>query len=322
MQEERLTNIALTYANDLLCDGAGSQLHRIYGVYGLARMLNISYYHSPLKKIGYQGMVALEKNENSLELLDRYNQLFHIPSDVELPSEHLQVSCVVGDEKFLADMLRKAKEEKDQFLLIRMVFVTPLTDGYPEVFRYAKERSPFKKRNASIFRIAIHVRLGDLLIAHRDRIIPNFHYVEVAQEVIDMLKEFNIPFICELHTEFPEKPLLVTPQHHGVDDRLKEPMVLVPEQYGLQEFNALPYLEKHFNEDPIKALEALATADLLIMSRSSFSYLAAILNQTGVPVYFPFWHPRLPEWLEWTPRLLFKKQLREFCKQWKERCEI
>gem|GEM_PF-5873837 len=29
MKEERLRNIAFTYANDVLCDGAGAQLQRI-----------------------------------------------------------------------------------------------------------------------------------------------------------------------------------------------------------------------------------------------------------------------------------------------------
>ncbi len=318
MQEERLTNIALTYANELLCDGAGSQLHRIYGVYALSRMLNVSYYHSPIKEIGYQGMVALEKNENSAELLERYNQLFDIPSDIELPLEYVTVTSIIGDQKFLTDMMCKAKEEKNQFFLIRMVFTTPLTDDHPEIFRCIKDHSPFKKKKSSTFRLVIHVRLGDLPIAHRDRIIPNFHYVDVAQEVSGVLQEFKIPYVCELHTEFPTKPILITAQHHGMKGRIKEPLLLTPEQYNLKEFDELLHLEKHFNEDPLETLEALATADLLIMSRSSFSYISAMLNQTGAMVYFPFWHPRLPEWLEWTPRILFKEQLMKFCKKWKK----
>ena len=110
MQEERLTNIAFTYANDVLCDGAGSQLHRIYSVYGLSRLFHVAYYHSPLKTIGYQGMVALEKNENSLELLERYNQLFHIPSDIELPLEYAGVNCMISEGTVLTDLVKEAYE--------------------------------------------------------------------------------------------------------------------------------------------------------------------------------------------------------------------
>ena len=46
--------------------------------------------------------------KNSLELLERYNQLFHIPPDVKLPSKYVSVSCLIGDEKFLANIVREA----------------------------------------------------------------------------------------------------------------------------------------------------------------------------------------------------------------------
>ena len=44
-------------------------------------------------------------------------------------------------------------------------------------------------------------------------------------------------------------------------------------------------------------IERLATADILVMSKSSFSYLAAILNVTGIVLYHPFWHYPLADWL-------------------------
>jgi hypothetical protein len=53
----------------------------------------------------------------------------------------------------------------------------------------------------------------------------------------------------------------------------------------------------HYGGDPILALRVMAGADLLIMSRSSFSYVAAILNTKG-SIYYPskFWHKPLPKW--------------------------
>jgi len=40
----------------------------------------------------------------------------------------------------------------------------------------------------------------------------------------------------------------------------------------------------------------MATADALIISRSSFSYLAALFSK-GIVIYYPFWHQPLKEWL-------------------------
>ena len=66
---------------------------------------------------------------------------------------------------------------------------------------------------------------------------------------------------------------------------------------SLDDFDVIPNLRKFVNGDPIEALEAMATADLLMMSRSSFSYVAAILNEEGIVIYHPFWHSPLPEWI-------------------------
>jgi hypothetical protein len=49
--------------------------------------------------------------------------------------------------------------------------------------------------------------------------------------------------------------------------------------------------------DPLSVIQEMANSDILIMSRSSFSYVAGILNQSG-NVYFPasFWHKPLANW--------------------------
>jgi hypothetical protein len=324
MVGERLNNIALTYANDILCDGAGSQLHRMYGVYALSRRFQVSYYHSPLKKIGYQGIVALENNENSEVLLKRYNDLFYLASDIELPNKYTTKMLMLGDGQALAGLVAQARENKNNFLLVKMPFSAPFTDKHPEIFDCLKEISPFQKKASSTFRVAIHVRWGDLLINHTERLLPNEYYIKVANKVAQMLKQWEIPFVCELHTELPTKPFWVTSEHHGVKNRieqycLKESVMLTPEQYRISDFDVIPCLLPCVNKDPIETLEALATADLLIMSRSSFSYLAALFNQTGAVVYAPFWHPPIPGWLQFNPPILFIEQLEEYGEKWKSK---
>src|SRR5208282_312406 len=92
--------IALTYANDKATDGAGAQLQRVYGIYALSRYFHVPYVHSPLKEIGYQGLAALEKNAGDPHLQDRYNRIFKIPSDIELPANAVPKyveSPTVGD---------------------------------------------------------------------------------------------------------------------------------------------------------------------------------------------------------------------------------
>jgi hypothetical protein len=91
--------------------------------------------------------------------------------------------------------------------------------------------------------------------------------------------------------------LVISPGHYWINDKISQNTSLSPEMNSLDDFDVIPNLRKFVNGDPIEALEAMATADLLMMSRSSFSYVAAILNAEGIVIYHPFWHSPLPEWI-------------------------
>ena len=165
------------------------------------------------------------------------------------------------------------------------------------------------------------MRWGDLPIGHEERLLPNRYYIDAAMRSAEILEKQKIPFVCELHTEMPTTSFVVTPQHHGVKNRikeyrLKESVMLTPEQYRVSDFEVIPNLHKRINEDPIETLEALATADFLIMSKSSFSYLAALFNQEGKSLYAPFWHPSMADWVQFNPPLLFGEHLEEYCEEW------
>ncbi|MEI6416173.1 MAG: hypothetical protein WCO92_00455 [Verrucomicrobiota bacterium] len=317
----RLKNLALTYDNASLMDGAGSQLCRIYGIYAFARQLNVSYYHSPLQRIGYQGVISLEKNEEDLKLPKKYNEKFHIPSDVEVPPDAKVTTLVFADKRSLSYLKEKAQERPGQFFLVKISSASAMVGNTPLAWESARSLSPFKtgskKQVSPLFRIAIHVRWGDLPIGYSKRLLPNQYYIDVAKKIMEVLKRFNIPYVCELYAELPSQPFTVTPDHYGIEGRLEAPMVLDPESYHLADFETLPHLKKFINGDPIETLERLATTDVLVMSRSAFSYLGALFNETGAAVYYPFEYPPMPGWLQLNPLALFEEQLEEYCKKWK-----
>jgi len=318
MEQEipRLKNFAITYDNECIMDGAGSQLYRIYAIYALTRLFHVSYYHSPIKRIGYQGMISLEKNEEDLELPKRYNEKFHIPSDVEIPPDAQVRTFTFADQNILSDLIEEAKRDPKKFFLVKIAFVTTILDKRTLALECVRLISPFKKKDSPLFRVAIHVRWGDLPIGCSARLLPNEYYIAVTQKIREVLKKLNISYVCELYTELPQNTFTVTPEHHGIDGRLKEPMVLDPKQYHLEAFDLIPDLKKFINTDPIETLERLATADIVIMSRSSFSFLAAMVNQKGTAVYFPFYHSPMLGWLHHFPSLLFDEQLEGYCKKW------
>ena len=127
--------------------------------------------------------------------------------------------------------------------------------------------------------------------------LPNSYYVASTLKIVNALKQLGIPFsVCELYTEVPSKAFVVTPQAHGMNGRLARPVVIDPKMNRIEDFDVIPNLQKRINLDAIETLKGMATADALIISRSSFSYFAALFNR-GMVIYFPFWHKPLEEWL-------------------------
>jgi hypothetical protein len=289
-------NIALTYANDKHMDGAGAQLQRIYGIYAISRFLKLPYFHSPLKRIGYQGLSALEANSSSTELESRYNRIFEIASDIELPKERI-VHDVTDAGLEILERLQIDAETTGKFALVRIVYPYPVTDSNPDVYRCVKAVSPFERTSSEVFRLALHVRRGEEIVVDSERMLPNSYYVSCALKFADALKQLDIPFVCELYTEVPSKAFVVTPQHHGIDGRIPGNAIIDPKVNRLEDFEIIPNLARFINGDPIDTLRRMATADALVLSRSSYSYVAAILNANGIVVYHPFWHSPLKEWL-------------------------
>jgi hypothetical protein len=62
----------------------------------------------------------------------------------------------------------------------------------------------------------------------------------------------------------------------------------------LQEFAA--YGKMRLDESILETWQSMMTADIFIMSKSSFSIVPAILNRHGTIVYTSFWYEPLPQW--------------------------
>lgn len=53
----------------------------------------------------------------------------------------------------------------------------------------------------------------------------------------------------------------------------------------------------HIDEKVLDTFNDLVFADILVLSKSSFSYIAALLSRAEIKYYTPFWHPPLDGWI-------------------------
>ena len=287
--------IAITYLNDNLNDGAGSQLHRIYAIYAISRLLNVAYIHSPLIRLDYQGLSALENNSSSQGSVSEYNKVFCIPSDIALPTKFIIRD--IEPREFRPRTFRKLKNEATRdgvFILARLEWPFDIAGEFTECYQAVKEISPFSFQKSSVIRIAVHVRRGDLLFVESGRMLPNDYYICVVQRICEILDGLDLSYVFELYTEVPTKVFTVSPAHHA---HLTDSVIVDPKLAKIEDFDAVPNLKKFINTDPIETIQRMATANVLIMSHSSFSYLAAILNVKGTKIYHKFWHKPLKNWV-------------------------
>ena len=278
----------LAYDNSAMTDGAGAQIQRIISIYLVAKFYGVGYIHQGIKEMSYQGVQCLEQNQGDPTQIPAYNELIELPSDVADLNQHLQVLKVFDISELIIN--RFNSEKKNILLLIQ--FAGTLVDSKPEILQ-GKVPISLGVRQAAPIKIAIHVRRGELFVVDSDRMLPNSYYVDCMKALQSILGD--LPYEFHLYTEQLSKPLLVLPSHHGICNRISAPVLVDPAANHLEDFAGLPIIY-HINESPVQTLKDLATADILLASRSSFSYVAAIVKQ-GTVLFHPFWHSLAPHWI-------------------------
>ncbi|MFC4948442.1 hypothetical protein [Pseudonocardia sp. GCM10023141] len=292
--------VAVTYDNSN-SDGVGSQLQRIFGLWALSRDLGIRYVHTPLGRVGYQGLMPLLEGHLEPDFVDRFNAFFTLPSD-EFDRERCEVVTIHGPTPHDIEQLRERAAATGRPVLVSACHPFNYTDHVPEACSRIRVVSPYRHhRPTGPIRVCVHLRRGDNSFTGRhdrdERLQPNAYYLQVLATLTDELARQGLPFVIRIHTEVPPHAVTLQPGAEGIYFRLDEPGTVDPAEIALEEFAAVPNVEVVANVDPKEVLDDFATADILVLSRSSLGYFAGQLNPHGVIVYSEWWHPPLPGWL-------------------------
>jgi hypothetical protein len=290
--------LAVTYDQHGASDGVGAQVQRIYGLYALARALDIKYVHTPLERVNYQGFIPLLTRRNDPNFVERYNAFFSLPSD-DFDLEGCERIKIHDLNLATVERYRAQAAATGRSILLETLLPFAYTDKYPAAYRTLREVSPYRDHQPSgPIRVCIHLRRGDNLPDRRRRWLPNSYYLRVCGQIIEALQKQGAPYTVRLHSELPTRRYALYPGSPGLYFVPEQPVTIDPADYALEDFDALPDLEMVFNAEPLDALRDFATADVLILSASSFGYLGGMLNPHGVVVFAPFtWNAPLPDWL-------------------------
>jgi len=277
----------------------GAQLHRILGVYALARAAGAFYLHSPIKALKFAGVSTRDEPSAVRNLVDRAGVIFPLPTD-GWAAAHAQeaVAHQILDAR-IAKMAPVAGTDARP-ALFKICMPHRHLDLSTELWRpVAPAVNLARGEAAGPLRVALHVRRGELHFVDSDRMLPNEYYIAIAERLRVLLTSASLPYRFELYTEAVSAPTTIA-RERFFDPARASDQVLRPEHDRLDEFNVLAPLDRFVNLDAIETLQRLATADVLVTSRSSFSFVAGVLAPEKLVIYAPFWHSPMPGWLTTT----------------------
>jgi hypothetical protein len=298
--------IYFTYDSDLIEDGLGAQLQRQFSILALANYLNVNFISQPIKQIAIHPLDAFKTPEEMKFLLVTINKLFmfekpNFPARLEV----LHVKKL--DLKIILKVFLKVLLFKKEYVL-QLCEVYKLVDCNPEIYRSIKkidedlQKRIFKINNLKKFDICVHIRqgVGGGLIYPGQKIpreLDLFYFLSLLKKLNPKDKDILIL------TDAPTDDYVFRPhedQIHLWEDlpNFSNGVIKIKGQKIKEFFESHGIKIEIINGgDLLSSLLLMIECDILIMSQSSFSYVAALLNNKA-EIFYPtsFWHPPLKKW--------------------------
>jgi|LauGreSuBDMM15SN_2_FD.fasta_scaffold02459_3 hypothetical protein len=303
-------SITLTYNADANDDGTGAQIQRILGIYSVSRKYGFNYLHTPVKNLLVFPLDSSQDPHEVEKYLKRMNDYFKLPTD-----DSFQFDKIISMSAISVGYLRRLNTQmhfgKPKKILVRVSNPGLIVDTNPDILRFAVSdlNQPSAMKMMAKVSIVLHIRgtvQEDLVIKGEvePRSLPVSYYKDKLRGILALI-DADLNYEIKVFTDIPKKSLSFEPRPQDIETWNKSGHSIVD---GKIQVDGLD-LEKDFQEfgsdiefiyggDPLDAIIQMSHADYFVMSRSSFSYLAAILNRNGM-VYYPpkFWHPPLANWI-------------------------
>jgi hypothetical protein len=299
-------SISISFDSDLAEDGLGAQLQRQFSLKALAYFLRIAYVPTLLKQIAIHPLDDFKNANQMQDFLHATNDLFgFVIQDVSQYSKiaHIRILTIWNLTKFI--LLARIS---NRHIHLRVLEAYSLVDVEPKMYSDSLEKFEL---NLDSLDINCKFLETDICIHYRQGVGGNTIYP--GQSISRELNpQYFIGILNRLETEgktitvftdAPEQDIEFTP-----DITQEHLWVGTPGfRNGKVKIKALN-LKAIFTQsgyevnvvsggDLLETLLTFVNCETLLMSRSSLSYVAALLN-ANANIYFPpnFWHPPLEHW--------------------------
>lgn len=288
-------------------DGTGAQIQRLIAVRALCLILGTPYLHTPIQQIAIHPLDPFQTVEEMKVFVGNVNAKFAYTS-ADLPREHSTLKLAELKISDLGQLLLLIFRGRRTLVHILNAYL--VVDQFPRFYKRALQHLTvhFQTRtSASDGLIAVHYRqgVGGFAIYPGMKVprqLPLKMYLNRIRHIQNENPGTNLKLL--ILTDAPKNPVTFTPpaeqKELWIDTPSFDSGVMSVQEYDfeseIQDLN-LPYTILS-GGDPLDAIFRLASSDFLLMSRSSLSYVGALLAGEKTEVFYPrgFWHPKLKSW--------------------------
>ncbi len=301
----RKPKIALCYDAINVRDGSGAQIQRIMAVYSLAKYLRLTYLHKPIEEVSIHPLDPHQSPELYSRYLTRLNSVIAFPSD----SISLDFQREITEPKLTFVKLLKhiVNNREPSSKLIRLSDVYSLVDTKTKIYRFAiahvrrNIQTKFANLSPSDENIVIHYRSVPGNFAtypgeSQTRQLEVKRLARVLKRAIKKRKSHKSPVVIYTDAPAQDQRIPVTQSQQVLWENTPGYENGFLQLNGLDltsELSAISNdIELHVGGDPLDALARMSEAKTLIISKSSLSYVASLLNEhQDIYSPFEFWHP-------------------------------
>ena len=257
-------------------EGVGAQYQRIIGLLSIAKHHNLKFIHN---------MITVGHNyENDPEWDKKWDNFFNIKSIAYVCNDDGCNSII--SEVINYNHLNYIKQNLN--IKIQSTLPFDIIDKEPNKYYKIIQNDIRYAYNQNSLNKSLHLFNNRVNIAIHIRVINDYDDVNEFDNFYNSIGRFTvkeeeyIKLIEYFQSTYPHSDVHIFSQKN-ITQRYKS----LTQQKNI-------YL--HLDTDAFDTFHHLCNADILVISKSSFSYLAGIYNKNKV-VYFPFHHPPLDDWI-------------------------
>jgi hypothetical protein len=304
------SRIVLAFNATAATDGTGAQIQRLLSVRACAAYLDMNYKHNDIQTVSVHPLDPFQTQSELEAFLKLLNNRFHMDSTPGyVPASSTRRYKSLNLLQLVRAMVQSTLTTKvieleilDAYAITEYVDLTKydFADFLPNYYSNSAPRMAGNTRH-----IVVHYRqgVGGYAIYPGQNIPREIDFKNFASRIQKLVNSYKHECKITVLTDAPSHEIQYVPLEQqkvlweGSPNYEAGSIRISGKDFSVQlsEFG-VPY-NIISGGSPLEAIVAMSNADFLLMSRSSLSYVGALLNRDGLVFYPPqFWHRPLKNW--------------------------